>query len=98
MQKWIGLDDFDQMSIKKDGLEGGGRKAEKSGEGGQRHIFQIKIICVNLKTNKSSRKKYFRGLFFLPTYPSSPFHLSAAQPPPQKQACTVSALKQVFLS
>lgn len=39
MQKWIGLDDFDQMSIKKEGLEGGGRKAEKSGGGGGKDIF-----------------------------------------------------------
>lgn len=42
MQKWIGLDDFDQMSIKKDGLEGGGRKAEKSGEGGKDIFFKLR--------------------------------------------------------
>lgn len=39
MQKWISLDDFGQMSSKKEGLEGGRRKAEKSGGGGGQTYF-----------------------------------------------------------
>lgn len=35
MQKWIGLDDFDQMSIKKEDLEGGGRRQRKVERGGK---------------------------------------------------------------